>query len=152
MTSQRELNLGSRINKMRLQMPPDERNMVHYVVKQAIESHLADEFSETLIARGLSDLVRALIKASPIGRLPAAQIGLWSPTQAALVEQIGRESLYVPSRGAFVDLTPDNFTADMMDEAGDYLHNEANATMRRADLVKALAQLMHESEAAHASA
>ena len=139
-------NLRAIINRHRLTMPAEDRNVVHHVVETVLNLGLLDAECMAQLARGgLADVVRALIKGSPISdAVSASQMGLWEPHQQSIVNEIGREAVYVPSRDAFVELMPGLIDADEVIEAGHYLHDEGNATIRRGDLLILLGESMRD--------
>ncbi len=134
------------INRHRLTMSARERNSAPHVVQAVLSAGLIGaDYMEQLARGGLADIVRALIKGSPLtdnGR--SSQIGLWEPHQQSIVNEIGRETVYVPSRDAFVELLPGLIEADEAIEAGHYLHAEGNATIRRGDLLILLGASMRD--------
>jgi hypothetical protein len=62
------------------------------------------------------------------------------------VADINEQSAFVPSKGAFVDLVPDLWTADQADEAGRFLIRKAGETQKRGELFIQLAKVMRKSE------
>ena len=140
-------NLRAIINRHRLTMPASERNVVHYVVEAVLSSGvLGADLMAQLARGGLADVVRALIKGSPLDTDRPSQIGLWAPHQQSIIDQIGREAVYVPSRDAFIELMPGVISADEAIEAGHYLHEEGNATIHRGDLLILLGQSMRDDQ------
>ena len=66
--------------------------------------------------------------------ITAEQIELWPEAdQRALVRDIGRQSIYVPSRHAYVPVDPSEITPVEMIEAGRYLKRQAKETDLRGE-------------------
>lgn len=104
---------------------------------------------DALIAEALNPIIRALIKThgSADDRPSEAlsrQLDMWAEEARALVEQIGRESVFVPSRGEFVHVEPDAMTAAEMQEAGQYLIGHGDDCIRRGRSLIRLASLIRD--------
>lgn len=110
---------------------------------------------DALIADALNPIIRALLK-SQRGYEAASesltkQLDMWAEEARSLVEQIGREAVFVPSRGEFVQLVPDAMTAPEMQEAGQYLIGHGDDCIRRGKSLIRLASLIRDIDETEAA-
>lgn len=124
------------------------------VVRQLLHGKLWDELvADPIVHRivmraGLDLRVGAFIKQlrkaiDDHDSAPASEpmLALWPESVRALVKDIDRAAVFVPSVGEFVDMLPDEITPAQADEAAAHLENHAEDAMRRATLLRQLARI-----------
>jgi len=76
-----------------------------------------------LVASGLSVEIRRYLKNDNDdgNGVTISQLDLWPARLRPIITEIDRARVFVPSRGEFVPLAPDEITSKEAKEAGDYL-------------------------------
>jgi hypothetical protein len=96
-----------------------------------------------ILALGMNLVVRRHLKQGPAERdgTSAHQLDMWSPRHRALVKEIDRAAVYVPSREEFVPLVPDDISPIETSEAGQYLVEFGEDCVRAGTQLLRLARL-----------
>jgi hypothetical protein len=102
------------------------------------------EIKRRLLSGGLDVEIRKYLKAIEEGvyedRPGPDQLALWPEDKREIIKDIDRTRVFVPSRNEFVDLLPDEISHDECVEAGEYLIQKGEETVRVGRLVVRLGQ------------
>lgn len=111
----------------------------------AFEKDDAKPVFDIVIGAGFSHVVSRDIKTGSRAT-SEEQLDFWPEHQRRYVREIGRDHVYVPSRGKYVALMPGMITAAEVAEAGAFLISHSRDTAKRGRALKRLAAAMLESK------